>query len=171
MDFDKDFDDDNKEDKVGVTAFEKPSLSSGAKEVRKLINKDDDDFSDDDDKEFEGVDELFATDKKPKEANNKRVADSQSTPGNAKKSRTEGAANGNGTGVAISERDVEKQVRDFLTINGKVELPKLLTRFSKTINVIGKAAFKNLMKRLAEAKKEDGRTFIYLKDDQYRDFR
>jgi len=170
MDFDKDFDDDNKEDKLGVTAFEKPSLSTDAKEVRKLINKDDDDFSDDDEKEFDGVDELFSTDKKqPKEAN-KRAADAQGTPGNAKKPRTDGAANGNGN-AAVSERDVEKQVRDFLTINGKVELPKLLTRFSRIINVIGKVAFKNLMKRLAEAKKEDGRTFIYLKDDQYRDFR
>jgi len=83
--------------------------------------------------------------------------------------RTDG--NGTAAPAGISEKEVEKQIRDFLNITGKVPLSRLITKFRTTISAIGKPAFVNLMKRITEAKKEDGQTLIYLKDDQYRDFR
>jgi len=176
MDYEDDFDDDNKEDKLSVTSYESQKLSSDAKEVKKLIREKghdgfDDDFSDDEDKEFAGVDDLLEKkEKKEPKSGDKRSAEAQTTPGNTKKARTD-AANGTGAPAGISEKEVEKQIRDFLNITGKVPLSKLINKFRTTISAIGKPAFVNLMKRITEAKKEDGQTLIYLKDDQYRDFR
>jgi len=176
MDYEDDFDDDNKEDKLSVTSYESQKLSSDAKEVKKLIREKghdgfDDDLSDDEDKEFAGVDDLLEKkEKKEPKSGDKRSAEAQTTPGNTKKARTD-AANGTGAPAGISEKEVEKQIRDFLNITGKVPLSKLINKFRTTISAIGKPAFVNLMKRITEAKKEDGQTLIYLKDDQYRDFR
>jgi len=130
---------------------------------------DDDEFSDDEEKEFAGVEELL--EKKVKEkAGEKRAADSQAA-GTAKKPRTDGNAAASTATNVISEKEVEKQIRAYLTVTGKVPLSKLISKFRATIISIGKDTFVNLMKRVAEAKKEDGQVFIFLKDDQYRDFR
>jgi len=145
------------------------------KKSKKLIREKvegEDDFSDDEDKEFAGVDELLEKKLAKEPKGEKRAADSQATPGSAKKQRTDGAANGGpASPPGISEKDVEKQIRDFLSDLGKVPLSKLINKFRTTISTIGKPAFKNLMKRITEAKKEEGQTLIFLKDDQYRDFR
>jgi len=172
MDYDHDFDDDNKEDKLAVKAFVKKKLSSDAKEVKKLMREkgDDDEFSDDEEKEFAGVEELLEKKVKEQKAGEKRAADSQAA-GTAKKPRTDGNAAASTATNVISEKEVEKQIRAYLTVTGKVPLSKLISKFRTTILSIGKDTFVNLMKRVAEAKKEDGQVFIFLKDDQYRDFR
>jgi len=179
MDFDKDFDDDNKEDKLTNNSFEVGKLSSTSKEVKKLMKTEKgtevDEFSDDEDKEFAGVEELLDKKQKETKTGEKRPNESQGSS-NPKKARTDGA-NGGGNGGAggatsvISEKEFEKQVREFLTLQPKVSLSKLITKFRSTISSIGKPAFKQLLKRIAEAKKEDGQTFIVLKDDQYKGFR
>jgi len=170
MDYDDDFDTDNKEDKLSVKSFEKKKLSSEAKEVKKLMKGEEDDFSDDEEKEFIGVEDLLEKKIKEPKAGEKRAADTQ-VSGATKKARTDGSAVAGSAPNAISEKEVEKQIRDYLTINGKVPLSKLISKFRSIINSIGKDTFIILLKRVTEAKKEDGQVFIFLKDDQYRDFR
>jgi len=148
---------------------------------KKTSEKHDDDISDDEDKEFQGVDELFEKKvlKEPK-AGEKRGANETQNPPATKKTRG-GAANpatpADPNAVKIltknppSEKEVEKQIREFLTVQGKVPLNRVLQKFKDVISVITTATFKEILKRLVEAKQENNVTFLYLKDDQYREFR
>jgi len=130
-------------------------------------NQEAEDFSDDDEKEFAGVEELL--EKKGKEAKpgEKRPADSPQTPTNAKKPRTEATPNGKNP---VSEKEIEKQIREYLSVHGKVPLNKVITKF-RDVATISKQSFRDVLKRLVEAKQENKVTYLYLKDDQYREFR
>jgi hypothetical protein len=145
-------------------------LSDESKDLKKIMrekNQEADDFSDDDEKEFAGVEELL--EKKGKEAKpgEKRSADSTQTPTNAKKPRTEATPNGKNP---VSEKEIEKQIREYLSVHGKVPLNKVITKF-RDVATISKQSFRDVLKRLVEAKQENKVTYLYLKDDQYREFR
>jgi hypothetical protein len=174
FDFEDTFDDDNKEDRFTKnTDFDdKKNLSAESKDIKKLMreknNQEGDDFSDDEEREFPGLEELLekkvAKETKPGE---KRPADTQ-TPPNAKKPRTEGATpNGKNP---VSEKEIEKQIREYLSVHGKVPLNKVITKF-RDVATISKQSFRDVLKRLVEAKQENKVTYLYLKDDQYREFR
>jgi len=176
MDFDDEFDDDNKEDKYNKNAeFEVGKLSADSKDLKKLMReksteKLDDDLSDDDEKEFAGVEELLEKKVKEPKAGEKRASETQ-TPTTKK-------ARGNPTDPAAvnaknppTEKEVEKQIREFLTVQGKVPLTRVLQKFKDVIAVISKESFREILKRLVEAKQESSVTYLYLKDDQYREFR
>jgi len=91
MDYDDEFDDDNREDKLSTNSFESKKLSTDAKETKKLMKEKghegfEDDFSDDDDQEFVGVEDLLEKTKtKDPKTGEKRSADAPSAPGNSKK--------------------------------------------------------------------------------------
>jgi len=172
FDFEDEFDDDNKEDRFKRNSDfndDKKNLSAESKDLKKLMrekNQEGDDFSDDDEKEFLGIEELL--EKKGKEAKpgEKRPADAQ-TPTNAKKPRTEATPNGKNP---VSEKEIEKQIREYLSVHGKVPLNKVITKF-RDVATISKQSFRDVLKRLVEAKQENKVTYLYLKDDQYREFR
>jgi hypothetical protein len=172
FDFEDEFDDDNKEDRFRRNSDfndDKKNLSADSKDLKKLMrekNQEGDDFSDDDEKEFEGLQDLL--EKKGKEAKpgEKRPADAQ-TPTNAKKPRTESTPNGKNP---VSEKEIEKQIREYLSVHGKVPLNKVITKF-RDVATISKQSFRDVLKRLVEAKQENKVTYLYLKDDQYREFR
>jgi len=126
---------------------------------------DGDDFSDDDEKEFAGVEDLLEKKKEEPKPGEKRPADA--TPANAKKPRTEATPNGKNP---VSEKEIEKQIREYLTVHGKVPLNKVITKF-RDVATISKQSFRDVLKRLVEAKQENKVTYLYLKDDQYREFR
>jgi len=143
------------------------------KKLKKIIrdkqsdkNLDIDDFSDDEDKEFQGVEDLLEKKIKEPKAGEKRASETQ-TPTAAKKTRTEGDPAVN-IKNPLTEKEVEKQIREFLTVQGKVPINRVLKKFK---DVISKKSFKEILKRLVEAKQENGVTYLYLKDDQYREFR
>jgi hypothetical protein len=174
MDFDDEFDDDNKEDRFNKhTDFEVGKLSADSKDLKKLMREKsteryDDDLSEDEDKEFAGVEDLL--EKKIKEAKpgEKRANEGQ-TPTTSKKARSDASAVN--TKNPPTEKEVEKQIREFLSVQGKVQLTKVLAKFKDVISVISKESFREILKRLVEAKQENKVTYLYLKDDQYREFR
>jgi len=88
-----------------------------------------------------------------------------------KKARAPGDPAAVNTKNPPTEKDVEKQIREFLTVQGKVPLNRVLQKFKDVISVISKESFREILKRLVEAKQENGVTYLYLKDDQYREFR
>jgi len=98
----------------------------------------------------------------------KRTTDSQTGTASAKKSKADGTTTDK---KPLSEKEVEKQIRDFLTFQGKVPLNKVLAKFKDVISQISKETFREILKRLVEAKQENKVTYLVLKDDQYRDFR
>jgi len=98
----------------------------------------------------------------------KRSTDSQTTAASAKKSKSDATTTDK---KPLSEKEVEKQLRDFLTVQGKVPLNKVLAKFKDVITQISKETFREILKRLVEAKQENKVTYLVLKDDQYRDFR
>jgi len=173
FDFEDEFDDDNKEDRFKKnTEFndDKKNLSAESKDLKKLMrekNQEAEDFSDDDEKEFAGVEELLEKKGKETKPGEKRPADSTQTPTNAKKPRTEATPNGKNP---VSEKEIEKQIREYLSVHGKVPLNKVITKF-RDVATISKQSFRDVLKRLVEAKQENKVTYLYLKDDQYREFR
>jgi len=174
MDFDDEFDDDNKEDKYRKnTEFEVGKLSADSKDLKKLMREksteryDEDDLSEEE-KEFIGVEDLLEKKvKEPTKVGEKRTNEGQ-TPTTAKKTRTEPGPNNKNP---PTEKEVEKQIREFLSVQGKVPLTRVLTKFKDVISVISKESFREILKRLVEAKQENKVTYLYLKDDQYREFR
>jgi len=97
----------------------------------------------------------------------KRTTEGQ-TPATTKKTRTDTGSNSKNP---PTEKEVEKQIREFLSVQGKVPLTRVLTKFKDVISVISKESFREILKRLVEAKQENKITYLYLKDDQYREFR
>jgi len=184
MDYEDEFEDDNKEDRYRKnTDFEVGKLSADSKDLKKLMReksteKFDDDISDEDEKEFQGVEDLLEKKVKEPKAGEKRGPNETQTPPATKKTR--GAATpatpADPNAVKITknpptEKEVEKQIREFLSVQGKVPLNRVLQKFKDVISVISTASFKEILKRLVEAKQENNVTFLYLKDDQYREFR
>jgi hypothetical protein len=166
-DFDDEFDDDNKEDRVNKhKEFEVGDLSADARELkiimRESTERHDDDLSEDEDKEFAGLEDLLEKKIKDPKPGEKRANEGQ-TPTTSKKARS--SANN------LTEKEVEKQIREFLSVQGKVQLTKVLAKFKEAISVIPKESFREILKRLVEARKENNVTYLYLKDDQYREFR
>jgi len=174
MDFDDEFDDDNKEDRFHKnTEFEVGQLSADSKDLKKLMREKsserfDDDLSDEEEKEFAGVEDLLEKKIKDTKTGEKRANDGQ-TPTASKKAKSDpSAAN---IKNPPTEKEVEKQIREFLSVQGKVQLTKVLAKFKDVISVISKESFREILKRLVEAKQENKITYLYLKDDQYREFR
>jgi len=168
-DFDDEFDDDNKEDRVNKHKdFEVGDLSADSRELKIIMKESterhDDDLSEDEDKEFAGLEDLLEKKIKEPKPGEKRANEGQ-TPTTSKKARSDPSANN------LTEKEVEKQIREFLSVQGKVQLTKVLAKFKEAISVIPKASFREILKRLVEARKENNVTYLYLKDDQYREFR
>jgi hypothetical protein len=175
MDFEDEFDDDNKEDRFNKhTDFEVGKLSAESKDLKKLMRekrteRDDDDLSEDEDKEFAGVEDLLEKKITETKTGEKRANDGQTPTTKNKKARSDpSSAN---TKNPLTEKEVEKQIREFLSVQGKVQLTKVFAKFKNVISVISKESFKEILKRLVEAKKENNVTYLYLKDDKYREFR
>jgi len=173
MDFDDEFDDDNKEDRFNKhTDFEVGKLSADSKDLKKLMREksterfEDDDLSEEE-KEFIGVEDLLEKKVKDAKVGEKRTTEGQ-TPATTKKTRTDTGSNSKNP---PTEKEVEKQIREFLSVQGKVPLTRVLTKFKDVISVISKESFREILKRLVEAKQENKITYLYLKDDQYREFR
>jgi len=173
MDFDDEFDDDNKEDRFHKNSeFEVGQLSADSKDLKKLMREKsterDDDLSDEEEKEFAGVEDLLEKKVKETKAGEKRTNEGQ-TPAASKKTRSDPSSANNKN--PPTEKEVEKQIREFLSVQGKVQLTKVLAKFKDIISVISKETFREILKRLVEAKQENKVTYLYLKDDQYREFR
>jgi len=147
-------------------------LSADSKDLKKLMREksteryEDEDLSEEE-KEFIGVEDLLEKKVKDAKVGEKRTPEGQ-TPATAKKTRTE---NGSNIKNPPTEKEVEKQIREFLSVQGKVPLTRVLTKFKDVISVISKESFREILKRLVEAKQENKITYLYLKDDQYREFR
>jgi len=126
----------------------------------------DDDLSEEE-KEFAGVEDLLEKKVKDTKAGEKRPNEGQ-TPTAAKKARSDASSNSKNP---PTEKEVEKQIREFLSVQGKVQLSKVLSKFKDVLSVISTESFREILKRLVEAKQENKVTYLYLKDDQYREFR
>uniref|UniRef100_A0A6B2LF76 Uncharacterized protein n=1 Tax=Arcella intermedia TaxID=1963864 RepID=A0A6B2LF76_9EUKA len=163
LDFDDVFEDDNKEDKVVVKQEKKKKLSKNSKEVKKLISPKN--WSDDEEKDFPGVEAFFEDSKSS--AAEKRAADPQAPQSTAKKPRTDAGR----TAAVSTEKEIEKKIVDFLNLNGKCPLPKLIKYITPFLAGTSKDTLKSILKRIAEAKKDGGETWLYLKSDQYGEYR
>jgi hypothetical protein len=169
-DFEDEFDDDNKEDRFKHnTDFEVGKLSEDSKALKEFMREKNtecyDDLSEDEDKEFAGVEDLLEKKIKDAKPGEKRANEGE-IPTTSKKARSDPSSTN--TKNPPTEKEVEKQIREFLSVQGKVQLSKFLAKFKDVISVIPKASFKEILKRLVEVKLLNKVPYLFLKDDQYR---
>jgi len=177
IDFTDNFADDNKEDRLISSEVDNDNLSAAGKEMKKMVrknkgeNEEDDDF-DFEDSEEEALQKLVEEPKEKPEPKGKKRKSSAPKGSATKKQRTEpGPAIATG---GLSEKDFEKKFRDLLMVRGKMLLSDLIKEFRPDIAAIGqdgKDVFKKFVFKLCEATTLDKKTYVVLKDDQYKHLR
>ena len=70
----------------------------------------------------------------------------------------------------VLEKDFENQIRDAILVRGKMSTKELINKFKPIIKKSPEAkdVFTSIVKRIGVSHKEDGQTYLVLKDDTYR---
>eukprot|EP00029_Vermamoeba_vermiformis_P006752 TRINITY_DN2727_c0_g1_i1.p1 TRINITY_DN2727_c0_g1~~TRINITY_DN2727_c0_g1_i1.p1 ORF type:complete len:416 (-),score=118.20 TRINITY_DN2727_c0_g1_i1:44-1147(-) len=193
FDFNNRFDDDQKEDVVAIKEEEREQnqfeLTDAGKELKKLVRgldntlfeSDDDESSDDsfedsddsNEKKQKSAKKDDKTDKTPAKVKSEPSSDNipekeqATTPApSAKKRKHEDespTANKKAKTSSSADKELEDEMRQYLLVRGKIPLLELVKKF-KTALSKSKDQFAAAVKKVANSSKEDGETYVTLKE-------